>query len=241
MSFSIKLKEMTNSNVVWNDYANSFPTRYTDRGTNFDLIAQQEATNTVNDGGIIVDVGCGVRGTLEGHLRCFSYQLDPFVTQLPQKYIRPLSYQDFEGMYYQNGLCRFKNPSSTDPRFTKILFLFRGSINYLSKEELQLLGNIPVPKTFCFNTFSVANLQDTIRDYSSANGDQGTEVSIVKNDRIKHILLPDNKPAIYHEFYIYDFYILRELLKFEQPHVYVNHKNTLILSANSHFKEDSDD
>jgi len=228
---------MPNSNVDWLSYADTFPRRYTARGTKFDQIVQLEASKVVNDMGVIVDVGCGIQGTLEGNLRLFSYQLDPYINQLPQDYIRPLSYQDFEGMYYQNGLCRFKNPSCNDPQFTKMLFLFRGSINYLSKEELQLLGNIPVPKTFCFNTFSTVNPQDTIREYSSANGDQGTEVSIVKGNKIKHILLPDNKPAQFHEFYIYDFYILRELLKFEQPHVYQNLNNTLIVSANSNFKE----
>lgn len=196
---------LNNSSVDWNTYRRDFPCRYWEQGVIDDFIVKERENyrqTSLDKKLCILDVGGGVYGTqVLHHTLDTVYALDPYITQVP---------------------CWVKEHWSwVNLKKSMILFdiiVLRGSLNYLTKEQLFILKSQLKTNGFLFaNTFvkPPSSVWSTPR-----KTEQGWEsVFLDENSCIHHKLVNEkSKEVIEHMFYFYDQDILHSIFT---PHLRV--------------------
>ena len=143
----------------WNTYKDVFPVRYLQHSAFDDLVIQftlgQNPVKTL-------DVGGGIDGTqvLKG-VSGLIYLLDPFIDNYPHWMAGNLGW-DTELRNFDLIVCR-------------------GSINYLTRDQIRSLRGKMRPGGFLLaNTFLKAPMRDSERPFTTASGVRGLELSRIK-------------------------------------------------------------
>jgi hypothetical protein len=169
---------------MWDKYRSTFPLRYLEKSyfdEYLETLIDQKGPQTA------LDIGGGVTGTAalnRSSLR--AYLLDPFVNLKPDWVIENLNWE-------------------TDKTFD--LVLARGSINYLSKDQVMRVPKLLKPRAvFLANTFlSPPPTEWNGRPYRNAEGEMGTEFARYRpsTGTVEHRLAPEKGEEIVHSFFYY--------------------------------------
>jgi len=187
-------------NVGWNKYQEQFPTRYTRYGE-IDRIFISKIANLTPENNVILDVGGGVNGSIA--IRSFAKPydapapiiadiLDPYISGIPQWYRNKVSYDDL-GMYD--------------------LIIARGSINYLSPDEIcKVISSLKRNGSFIANTFlNRPSTEWREREVINGKGEIGIEASRCDGDWVYHKLTFQSY-SIEHKFHYYTIDQFREMI-----------------------------
>lgn len=202
----------------WNLYREQFPTRYWQHGA-FDeklsvLLQQWHKEKSIQTA---LDVGGGVLGTLVLKEFCASsgtkaYLLDPFVKTLPD---------------WMQGKIQWQDNEKFD------LIVARGSINYLTPEQLQKLSQmLKLQGILVANTFLIApSNQWSQREVQNAQGEKGLERSRLVGNTIEHEII-FNEYTVKHTFYYYSLQEFERFLGKLEVNNYAKNSSMIILKKN---------
>jgi hypothetical protein len=176
----------------WNNYKKDFPERYIQDGY-FDEYLN-EIIDEMSDAEIsVLDVGGGVEGTKALNRECLKVKLlDPFIDGCPDWMVGTVDWD-------------------SDEKFD--LVVCRGSINYLSEEQMYILHSMIKPGGILVaNTFlEMPPKEWTERPYQTIDGKKGverfrqkpSEYEWIYSMKIEHELIPENGEPIKHLFNFY--------------------------------------
>jgi hypothetical protein len=173
----------------WEHYENLFPARYIHTGQ-FD----QEILKVIEDikPWAALDIGGGKYGTkaLRDVFRVFL--LDPFIKHMP---------------FWMDGRFNWDEIGRDQNGETFHLVVLRGSINYLSAEQLKIAASA-TDRALIANTFLEEPQEYRERPYETIHGDEGLEITRYdpSTQTVTHILKPSKSPRdcpdeIVHQFY----------------------------------------
>ena len=169
---------------MWTDYKKTFPVQYINLGY-FDEYVRQVVLEKKPK--LILDVGGGIDGSvvLKGTDSAI-YLLDPFISVNPE---------------WMDDKVDWDTTKQFD------LIVARGSINYLTKDELDRVKSLLNPfGTFIANTFLVSPPEQwTKRPYETVAGEKGVERFRYNQEKgvVEHELLPEHGVKIAHTFFYY--------------------------------------
>jgi len=176
-------KEMS---VDWNKYRDIFPDRY-HKPSVFDRVFRRLVSRRTCESSRkirVLDIGGGLYGNLFSSFWDY-YLLDPGVSATDGNTFQ-VSWNEATGIEYD-------------------FIRMKGSIAYLSDEELRVVSSMLKPETvLAFNTFRHFGDPIKIRRYSSNSG-RGKEIveADLKNGIVKHTLDPEGVEGVYvSQFYI---------------------------------------
>lgn len=169
---------------MWTDYKKTFPVQYIKLGY-FDEYIRQIVLEKKPE--TILDIGGGVDGTLAlKDTGSQVYLLDPYIPVKPEWIAGQVDW-------------------GTKKQFD--LIVARGSINYLSTEELHKIKDMLVPGgIFIANTFiKCPSGVWSERPYLNVAGEKGIERSRYDESEgsVKHELIPEHGDPITHSFFYY--------------------------------------
>lgn len=174
--------------VDWNRYRELFPEYYFKKNDEIDKLM-----DLIDDKNLILEVGCNVE-TEAG------YFIDPNIKSIEGSI--KLSYDGLKFNLYENL-------GSTLHKKFKLIVL-RNSINYLSREELEILqASLEVGGMLVGNTF-VNSPDFRVKEYNEMNK-KGYEFVYKENGIIHHYLCQNIFDVYYHTFYVTDLEMLDDL------------------------------
>lgn len=191
----------------WNLYRDQFPTRYWEIGSFDEKLIHRLNSYVLNyNPKNCLDIGCGALGTLV--LKEFSQNhnisvdmLDPFINLKPNWMNKQISWNNIPKNYYD-------------------ILVLRGSINYLSIEQL-----ISCKNSLKYNGILIANtfLKEPSENWrerkvKNLKGEEGIEKSRLFNGKVQHQIIFDDY-FVEHEFYYYSkekYMKIFDQIKFEE-------------------------
>lgn len=162
--------------IDWNKYYKTFPQRYIEWNPFDNFVSHYVDKYGPKDA---LDVGGGVYGTSA---------LSPIIPTLLDPYVDPRRPWWFREVI-----------SWGDLHETYDLIVCRGSINYLTPQQIQLLAFSG--DNIIANTFN-PSLGMKYRKYESLSS-SGLEISITREDLVHHALIDDHMNVLYHTFNAY--------------------------------------